>query len=620
MDKGIHFGKKIITMLITLIMVTSIFVLPSTARNRSYDYVIIITNAIVENSKELDHFIYMKELHGHGVRVVTEDDFDHLVGEPPNQRPEKIRQWLKNHYISDNIEYVLFIGDPDPDDPLDPSDPVGDMPMKMTAGLYQAYWDWVEPTDYYYADLQGDWDLDDDGFFGETLPIDYPTSPDPSIDPDFFSILWIGKVRIDIPGEYKFYTYSDDGAQLWIDGNLKIDHWDPHPPTYDEVTINMTAGKHDIILKYHEEGVDAQIVLAWTLPGDYYPAHIPPENLYNVTDVLGKITGFYYNNANFTDYKFMRNDPCVNFFWGTGDMGPGGPITGGDVTVGRIPVYDSDYEQLDKILRKIIDYETDPGDISWRNKILLPMVPHSEPIPAYPLGEHIKYGIADPMGFASYRLYEEDYGLVPPPEMTPCNYSNVLSEWKQGYGVVTWATHGNIDLAAEVILLEDVEELDDMKPAFTFQASCATGDSEVSYNLGYSLLKHGAIGTVSSTRGSGHDGEDPDWPLNSANDLNHNLAYYYTEKLVVHGLSAGKALAETKRDCDYLGSNGLRYNLYGDPDCYLTTVFPNYPPVAISIDPYVVDENTPVVFDGSTSYDPEGDTLDYRWDFDNDGT
>jgi PKD repeat protein len=619
MIKKIFYRRKTLVILLSIIMISNIVSIPSSA-NTGWNYIIITTTDIVLNSKELDHFINMKEFMGHNVKIITEDDFDSLIGEPPNQRPEKIRQWLINNYLGYGIDYVLFIGDPDPDDPKDPSDHIGDIPMKMTAGLYHAYWDWFEPTDWYYADLKGNWDLDGDGFFGETLPINNPQSPDSTIDNDFFSIRWYGKLRVDIPGQYKFYTYSDDGAKLWIGNGVNpvIDHWDAHPPTYADVTLNMDAGIYDIRLDYREDGNDAQIVLAWTLPGDYYPAHIPGENLYNLTGDLGNLTGFYYNNPDFTDFKFKRNDPFVNFFWGTGDIGTGGPISGGDLAVGRIPVYDNDYEQLDKILRKIIDYETDPGDISWRKSVLLPMEPHSTLIPAYPLGEHIKNNIADPWSFSSYRIYAEDYGVGP--EKTPCNYKNVVSEWKNGYGVVDWATHGNWDRAAHVIHLNNISELDDKHPAFTFQASCANGIPEEKNNLGYSLLKHGAIATVSATRGSGHDGLDPTWPLNPALDHNHNFAYYYTEKLITYGQPSGIAILNTKKGFSYFGTNGLRYNLLGDPNCYLLTTFPNQFPVAISSHPYVADEGSSVLFDGSSSYDPEGDTLDFRWDYDNDGT
>ena len=47
--------------------------------------------------------------------------------------------------------------------------------------------------------------------------------------------------------------------------------------------------------------------------------------------------------------------------------------------------------------------------------------------------------------------------------------------------------------------------------------------------------------------------------------------------------------------------------------------FPSGRPVADADGPYVVDEGTAVTFDGSGSSDAEGDTINYRWEFDFDG-
>jgi hypothetical protein len=134
------------------------------------DYVIITTNDIEDCSDKLGDFISHKESLGYHVLVVTEDDFNGLTGQAPNHRAEKIRQWLKNNYISNGIKYVLLIGNPTPYENGE-----GDIPMKMCWPRLNAEDDYKEtPTDYFYADLTGNWDINGNGYYGEWT--DYTTS------------------------------------------------------------------------------------------------------------------------------------------------------------------------------------------------------------------------------------------------------------------------------------------------------------------------------------------------------------------------------------------------------------------------------------------------------------
>jgi hypothetical protein len=419
-----------------------------------YDYVIITTNDIVDNSDRLEHFVYMKELNGHDVLVVTEDDIDPIVADAPNGRADKIRKWLVDNEGPLGIEYVLLIGDPDPDDPTDPADEVGDIPMKMTMYGYFSWHYRDMPTDMFYADLDGDWDLDDDGYYGEYMSSTNPESPDPTINDDYFSARWTGYIHCDFTEEYEFHTFTDGGVKVWVDGDLIIDNWDPmteHLPTSDMQTKAMTAGDNDIVVEYKEHTGDGIMHLMWrTTAAQGDPTYlareiIPLDHLRDETDSADGLTGRFYNNVDLTGSPdLVRPDgEVLDYSWGTGDLGPNGPENDGDVYVGRIPVYDDDYDELDSILGKMIQYETDPGDISWRESILLPVYPLTDTTPAYHYPEAILADYAIAAGFSYYRIYKEDYAPSgPTPELWPTTANAVRDEWMNGYGVVTWWTHG----------------------------------------------------------------------------------------------------------------------------------------------------------------------------------
>ena len=95
-------------------------------------------------------------MRGFTVEVVTEDVWGGGTGDTA---AENIRDWLSNNYENKNIEYVLLIGNPDPNS--------GDVPMKMLWPRSDAEKYRNSPSDYYYADLTGNWDLDNDGLYGE---------------------------------------------------------------------------------------------------------------------------------------------------------------------------------------------------------------------------------------------------------------------------------------------------------------------------------------------------------------------------------------------------------------------------------------------------------------------
>lgn len=129
---------------------------PSKGDSKStYDYVIVTTEAL-ENS--VDTLVAWKQGIGYGVKVVTTSWIS--TNYTGDDLAEKIRNFLIDKYPQSQwgIRYVLFVGD------------VLDVPMRQcfpkpsehdSAGWYSPW------TDYYYADLTGDWDSDGDGYYGE---------------------------------------------------------------------------------------------------------------------------------------------------------------------------------------------------------------------------------------------------------------------------------------------------------------------------------------------------------------------------------------------------------------------------------------------------------------------
>ena len=543
------------------------------------DYVIITTNAIETNSTKLADFVNHKISLGHTVQVVTETDYGALTGQAPNGTAEKIRQWLINNYVALGIKYVLLLGNPDPDDPASSADTVGDVPMKMCWPNLSYYTYFESPTDYFFANLTGNWDLDGDGFFGEDISFSNPISPDPAIGPDTFSVRWTGKIQADSTGSYLFATASDNGIRVTIDGTSVINDWTSHFSSTQYGTITLSAGQHDIQVEYFEDTGDGKALLLWEPPGVTYLTTVPKTNLYHLAGgsyVANGLDGQYFNNSDFTAPILTRVDETIYFYWGQGDRGAGGVDFTPDVYVGRIPVYGTDYPTLDTILQKIIDYETTAAP-PWRKKFLTANVYLWEPDSDYKLGEALKANVAAPLGFSTYRIYESDFGIVPPPECpainpissNPAAACNMVGEWVNGggYGLVNWSTHGWDGGASGLMASGNCTSLQDNTPAFVFQGSCLNGYPEISGNLGYSLLKNGAIATVSASRVSWNYCFDPAWgDPNKLAGNNANLTYHYSEK-IMRDSPAGHALYVTKNDVspNSYWMNKMDYNLYGDP-------------------------------------------------------
>lgn len=461
------------------------------------DYVIITTNAIRSSSAQLAAFVQRKQVAGHTVKVVTEGtsatSTTYVAGATADARANNIRAWLKARYLSEGIEYVLLIGNPHPTT----FDAATSVPMKMTLPNSG----YTTPTDMFYSDLSGTWDLNNNGTFGEVA-----------------------------------------------------------------------------------------------------------------------------------------------------DLGTGGIDRLPEVIVGRVPYYNS-YADLDAILSRFITYSSATDDLSWRQRALIaaaisnhgPQDNNNDGSADYVAsqrtygddwGQAIK-GMLAASGIGAYTLYEKS-GVYSDGSAYPLTVANnglstvnLVNEWKNGYGLVTWWGHGNYLGAYRRVWANDSTradhitqypqetsspmffgsgdtfQLDNARPSFVVQVSCLNGQPEYPDNLGYRLLVNGAVGTVSSSRLSWY--VMGAWAPQAGAGLadNASMGYRILQRMGVNGDSMGDALAYYRAYSAYYGSGGLWMNLvganlYGDPSLSLES----------SGDPCALAPSTPATpspADGTLGVDVESD-------------
>ena len=92
--------------------------------------------------------------------------------------------------------------------------------------------------------------------------------PAPGVSADNFSVRWIGYIKIDTAGAYTFYTESDDGNRLYVDGELLGDNWNPATPPYSgEKTwgpITLATGLHPVVVEMYDGCCNAEIHLRYS--------------------------------------------------------------------------------------------------------------------------------------------------------------------------------------------------------------------------------------------------------------------------------------------------------------------------------------------------------------------
>jgi hypothetical protein len=127
-------------------------------------------------------------------------------------------------------------------------------------------------------------------------------SPDPSVPADNFSARWTRTLGF-TGGTYRFYSSTDDGVRVVLDGKRIIDKWQNQQlPNTHTADVYVTGGEHTVMVEYYEQGGEASAHVWWNLLG-------------NFSGWQGK----YYDNAELRGGPaLVRDDAEISFDWGVG--------------------------------------------------------------------------------------------------------------------------------------------------------------------------------------------------------------------------------------------------------------------------------------------------------------
>lgn len=133
-----------------------------------------------------------------------------------------------------------------------------------------------------------------------------------------FSARWTGMIEPTAGEEYTFYTNSNDGVRLWIDGKLLIDNWTDHSETEDKGVVRLEAGKkYSLKLEYFYAGGSGITRLHWAVNGRKKEI-VPPSQLFSPDGTAHGLQGEYFGGIDLKQPLLTRVDEKIDFAWPNG--------------------------------------------------------------------------------------------------------------------------------------------------------------------------------------------------------------------------------------------------------------------------------------------------------------
>lgn len=94
-------------------------------------------------------------------------------------------------------------------------------------------------------------------------------APGAGVPPDNFSARWTGSPIISEDGTYRLTLTVDDGARLWVEGELVLDDWREAARREVSVEVALAAGARPMRLEFFDREYEAVAKLRWERVGPY---------------------------------------------------------------------------------------------------------------------------------------------------------------------------------------------------------------------------------------------------------------------------------------------------------------------------------------------------------------
>ncbi len=277
---------------------------------RSYDLLILTTPSLAAAFEPLKSF--------HDTTGVPTEI--HTIGDVGSSEPDDVRDYIRERYLADGIQYVIIGGD---DDAI-PAKDIFVQSWQEGQSSNDPWFAYNMPVDLYFACLDGTYNYDGDQYWGE------PTDGDDGGDVDLSAELYIGRVAADDSADVRRfvrktiqYTTSANPslARVWLCGEYlgELQGWGG--PHMDELidssdhngysTIGIPSSSYSISKLYDldwiPEGWPANLLISQI---DRFSAHIISHVGHAAYNMTIKLSQYQAASLENNGYFFAYSQGC----------------------------------------------------------------------------------------------------------------------------------------------------------------------------------------------------------------------------------------------------------------------------------------------------------------------